>query len=32
VDVHPFRLARFAERQPIVGDEYRVPAEFGHRL
>jgi sarcosine oxidase subunit beta len=32
VDLHPFRLARFAEGEPIVGDEYRLPAEFGHRL
>jgi sarcosine oxidase subunit beta len=32
VDIHPFRLARFAEGRPIVGDEYHLPAEFGHRL
>jgi sarcosine oxidase subunit beta len=32
VDIHPFRLARFAEGDPIVGDEYRLPAAFGHRL
>jgi sarcosine oxidase subunit beta len=32
VDIHPFRLARFAEGDPIVGDEYRLPPEFGHRL
>jgi sarcosine oxidase, subunit beta len=32
VDIHPFRLSRFAEGDPIVGDEYRLPAEFGHRL
>jgi sarcosine oxidase, subunit beta len=32
VDIHPFRLARFAEGRPIVGDEYRLPAAFGHRL
>jgi sarcosine oxidase, subunit beta len=32
VDLHPFRLARFAEGDPIVGDEYRLPPEFGHRL
>jgi sarcosine oxidase subunit beta len=32
VDLHPFRLGRFAERDPIVGDEYRLPPEFGHRL
>jgi sarcosine oxidase subunit beta len=32
VDVRPFRLARFAEGDPIVGDEYRLPPEFGHRL
>jgi sarcosine oxidase subunit beta len=33
VDIHPFRLARFAEGDPIVGDdEYRLAAEFGHRL
>ena len=32
VDLHPFRLGRFAEGDPIVGDEYRLPSEFGHRL
>jgi sarcosine oxidase subunit beta len=32
VDIHPFRLARFAEGDPIVGDEYRLAAELGHRL
>jgi hypothetical protein len=32
VDLHPFRLGRFAEGDPIVGDEYRLPPEFGHRL
>jgi sarcosine oxidase subunit beta len=33
VDLHPFRLARFAEGDPIVGDdEYRLAAELGHRL
>jgi sarcosine oxidase, subunit beta len=32
VDLHPFRLARFDEGDPIVGDEYRLPPEFGHRL
>jgi hypothetical protein len=32
VDIHPFRLGRFAEGDPIVGDEYRLPPEFGHRL
>jgi sarcosine oxidase subunit beta len=32
VDIHPFRLARFAEGDPIVGDEYRLAAEFGHKL
>jgi sarcosine oxidase subunit beta len=32
VDIHPFRLARFAEGDPIVGDEYRLAPEFGHRL
>jgi sarcosine oxidase subunit beta len=32
VDIHPFRLARFAEGDPIIGDEYRLAAEFGHKL
>ena len=32
VDIRPFRLARFAEGDPIVGDEYRLPAGFGHSL
>jgi sarcosine oxidase, subunit beta len=32
VDLHPFRLGRFAEGDPIVGDEYRLPPEFGHKL
>jgi sarcosine oxidase, subunit beta len=32
VDITPFRLSRFAEGQPIQGDEYRLPAEFGHKL
>jgi sarcosine oxidase subunit beta len=32
VDIHPFRLARFAEGDPIVGDEYGLAAELGHRL
>jgi sarcosine oxidase, subunit beta len=32
VDIAPFRLSRFAEGQPIQGDEYRLPAEFGHKL
>jgi sarcosine oxidase subunit beta len=32
VDLRPFRLGRFAEGDPIVGDEYRLPPEFGHRL
>jgi sarcosine oxidase, subunit beta len=32
VDIHPFRLARFAEDDPILGDEYRLAAEFGHKL
>jgi sarcosine oxidase, subunit beta len=32
VDIHPFRLTRFAEGDPIVGDEYRLPAGFGHSL
>jgi sarcosine oxidase, subunit beta len=32
VDITPFRLSRFAEGEPIQGDEYHLPAEFGHRL
>jgi sarcosine oxidase, subunit beta len=32
VDLHPFRLARFAEGDPIVGDEYRLAPAFGHKL
>jgi sarcosine oxidase, subunit beta len=32
VDITPFRLGRFAEGDPIVGDEYALPARFGHRL
>jgi sarcosine oxidase subunit beta len=32
VDLHPFRLGRFAEHDPIVGDEYRMPPEFGRKL
>jgi sarcosine oxidase subunit beta len=32
VDLHPFRLGRFAEGDPIVGDEYRLPPGFGHPL
>jgi sarcosine oxidase subunit beta len=32
VDIHPFRLARFAEGDPIVGDEYRLAPELGHGL
>jgi sarcosine oxidase subunit beta len=32
VDIHPFRLGRFADGDPIVGDEYRLPPEFGHKL
>jgi sarcosine oxidase subunit beta len=32
VDITPFRLSRFAEGQPIQGDEYHLPAEFGHKL
>jgi sarcosine oxidase subunit beta len=32
VDIHPFRLSRFAEGDPIVGDEYGLAAELGHRL
>jgi len=32
VDITPFRLSRFAEGQPLQGDEYHLPAEFGHKL
>jgi sarcosine oxidase subunit beta len=32
VDLHPFRLSRFAEGDPIVGDEYVLPPSFGHKL
>src|SRR5919198_651019 len=32
VDITPFRLARFAEGEPIQGDEDHLPAEFGHKL
>jgi len=32
VDITPFRLSRFAEGQPIQGNEYHLPAEFGHKL
>ncbi len=32
VDLHPFRLSRFGEGEPIIGDEYALPAHFGHRL
>ena len=32
VDITPFRLGRFAEGDPIVGDEYALPPGFGHRL
>jgi sarcosine oxidase subunit beta len=32
VDIRPFRLGRFADGEPIVGDEYRLPPEFGHTL
>jgi sarcosine oxidase subunit beta len=32
VDVRPFRLARFAEGDPIAGEEYRMAPEFGHKL
>jgi glycine/D-amino acid oxidase-like deaminating enzyme len=32
VDLRPFRLGRFADGDPIVGDEYRLPPEFGHKL
>jgi hypothetical protein len=32
VDLHPFRLSRFAEHDPIVGDEYELPPAFGHKL
>src|SRR5919197_54875 len=31
VDLHPFRLARFAEGDPIVGDEYRLGPAFRHK-
>jgi sarcosine oxidase subunit beta len=31
-DLHPFRLTRFEENQPITGDEYELPGHFGHRL
>jgi sarcosine oxidase subunit beta len=29
VDIHPFRLGRFAEGDPIVGDEYALPPDSG---
>ena len=32
VDIRPFRLGRFADGDLIVGDEYRLPPESGHRL
>jgi sarcosine oxidase subunit beta len=32
VDIRPFRLGRFADGEPIIGDEYRLPPEFGHKL
>src|SRR5512132_353001 len=32
LDLHPFRLSRFAEGDPIVGDEYELPPSFGHKL
>jgi sarcosine oxidase, subunit beta len=33
VDIHPFRLSRFAEGDPIAGEnEYRLAAGFGHKL
>jgi sarcosine oxidase subunit beta len=33
VDITPFRFSRFAENQPIQGaHEYRLPADFGHRV
>src|SRR5919197_2084935 len=32
VDLHPFRLSRFAGGDPIVGDEYEMPPTFGHKL
>jgi hypothetical protein len=33
VDITPFRLRRFAERQPIQGaHEYVLPEGFGHRV
>ena len=33
VDLRPFRWSRYAENDPIRGpNEYRLPAEFGHRI
>lgn len=32
VDLHPFRLGRFAEGATEWGDEYALPVEFGHRF
>ncbi|MBI4639573.1 MAG: FAD-binding oxidoreductase [Candidatus Tectomicrobia bacterium] len=33
VDIHPFRFSRFAENDPIQGKyEYRLPADFGHKI
>jgi hypothetical protein len=32
VDIRPFRLGRFADGEAIVGDEYRLPPAFGHKL
>jgi sarcosine oxidase subunit beta len=32
VDLHPFRLSRFAEGDTDWGDEYQLPVEFGHRF
>jgi glycine/D-amino acid oxidase-like deaminating enzyme len=35
VDLHPFRLERFADdrwREPWGADEYTFSADFGHRL
>jgi sarcosine oxidase subunit beta len=33
VDLRPFRWSRFAENDPIRGqDEYRLPADFGHKV
>lgn len=33
VDIAPFRLGRFREKQPICGPyEYDLPEDFGHRL